>query len=205
MTCYNLINRNNIMPSLNLNNSKNIKDITSVLNEIKSRNSDYPVYKVFRQINEKSGKKLLQEKQTDISISKKKRGRPKKYIAANKTEEIKQEELDIVDYAMWTEKYKAKSFEDIIGNTEAIKKLKVWLETWKTFSQEIISKKKRKNSSSSEFETTDCDSRDSVKLPDNTIILGGPCGCGKSAAVYGICNQLGFNVIELNASSKRTG
>lgn len=177
----------------------------TVLNELKTNNPAYPVYKVFRQIVEKSGKRFLQEKQIDTPVSKKKRGRPRKNATANKAPETKQDELEIINNAMWTEKYKAKSFEDIVGNTEAIKKFKLWLETWKTFSQEIIFKKKRRNNSSSEFETTDCDSKDSIRLPDNTIILGGPCGSGKSAAVYAISNQLGFNVIELNASSKRTG
>lgn len=94
----------------------------------------------------------------------------------------------------------------ISGNIDALKNLKNWLETWMNFSKEIISKKKRRNDdSSSEFESTDCDSRDSTRLPGNTMVLGGPCGSGKSAAVYAICHELGFNVIEINASSKRTG
>lgn len=186
--------------------NSNIKDIRAILNEIKSQNPDYPVYKSFRLLNEKSGKKLLQDKQENVTRTKKKRGRPKKkQLNEIKPLDVQNEETDIVSNAMWTEKYKPKSSEDIIGNAEAIKKLKIWLESWKTFSQEIISKKSRRNSSSSEFESTDCDSRDSARLPDNTIVLGGPCGSGKSAAVYAICNELGFNVIELNASSKRTG
>lgn len=207
--CSNLINTKYIQKPFTLENLKvttDIKDIRPVLNEIKSQNPDYPVYKSFRLLNQKSGKKLLQDKQEDAIKTKKRRGRPKKNPLSNvKTIEVQNEETDPVDYGMWTEKYKPKSSEDIIGNAKAIKTLKMWLESWKTFSQEIISNKTRRNSSSSEFETTDCDSRDSSRLPDNTIILGGPSGSGKSAAVYAICNELGFNVIELNASSKRTG
>ncbi|KAJ8980445.1 hypothetical protein NQ317_001618 [Molorchus minor] len=100
------------------------------------------------------------------------------------------EEFDLIEQAMWTEKYKPKCSGDIIGNSEGIKTLKRWLENWFNFSKEI---------------NAHCDSRDSTRLPGNTFVVGGPCGCGKSTAIYAICEELGFNVIELNASSKRTG
>lgn len=200
--CNNLTNKNKGDKQLILKHSEVIIDIRSILNEIKANKPDYPVFKSFRLINEKSGRNLLQEKPENMHV-KKKRGRPKKNLQSKPPEN--QDTVSPADYAMWTEKYKPKSADDIIGNAEALKKLKAWLETWKNLSQEIISKRSRKNSSSSEFETTDCDSRDNIRIPDNTIILAGPCGSGKTASVYAVCNQLGFNVIEMNASSKRTG
>jgi MoxR-like ATPase len=44
----------------------------------------------------------------------------------------------------------------------------------------------------------DCDSSDSSHrtLPNNTAILVGPHGCGKTSAVYAIANELGFQVTE---------
>ncbi|GAB0133531.1 hypothetical protein EsDP_00001938 [Epichloe bromicola] len=39
----------------------------------------------------------------------------------------------------------------------------------------------------------------------NTIVLSGPNGCGKTAAVYAIAKELGFEVFEINASSRRSG
>jgi DNA polymerase III delta prime subunit len=39
----------------------------------------------------------------------------------------------------------------------------------------------------------------------NTVVLTGPTGCGKTAAVYAVANELGFEVLEVNASNKRTG
>ncbi len=37
------------------------------------------------------------------------------------------------------------------------------------------------------------------------MLLVGPAGCGKTASVYALAERLGFNVLEVNASSKRNG
>jgi DNA polymerase III delta prime subunit len=50
--------------------------------------------------------------------------------------------------------------------------------------------------SSSGDEFMGCDSNDSSNrnLPNNTAILVGPHGCGKTSAVYAIANELGCKV-----------
>lgn len=177
-------------------------DTKNVINQMKLNNPDYPVFKSFRLIFEKSGKQISEGPKEETPV-KKKRGRPKKN-RVTKTANCNPDENDQVKYTMWTEKYKPQSCDDIIGNAEAIKKLMAWLNLWKSFSQEVVSKKIRRNSSSTEFDMTNDNSTDR-RLPHNTVIIGGPSGSGKTAAVYAVCNQLEFNVIELNASSKRTG
>jgi len=39
----------------------------------------------------------------------------------------------------------------------------------------------------------------------NGVVISGPHGCGKSAAVYAVAKELGFEVFEINPSSRRSG
>ena len=39
----------------------------------------------------------------------------------------------------------------------------------------------------------------------NTMVISGPCGAGKTAAVYACAAELGYTVLELNSGDLRTG
>lgn len=43
------------------------------------------------------------------------------------------------------------------------------------------------------------------KRVTNAVVMSGPHGCGKSATVFAVAKELGFEVFEINPSSKRSG
>lgn len=99
----------------------------------------------------------------------------------------------------WTCKYKPMSAQEVVGNEEAAAKLKDWLSGWR------VSLTKDDYSSGDEFYSSDSCSNPYNNENNQTAVLLGPHGSGKSASVYAIAEELGYSVLEVNASSRRTG
>jgi DNA polymerase III delta prime subunit len=95
-----------------------------------------------------------------------------------------------------------------VGNRHPVKHLLQWLEVW---AGKRRAPKKKKNGKASRprsrsrwYEDYDeCDHPDSLG-PGNVMVLRGPSGSGKTAAVHACAAQLGFTVIEMNASTLRS-
>ncbi|KAJ0393018.1 hypothetical protein ATCC90586_003612 [Pythium insidiosum] len=92
---------------------------------------------------------------------------------------------------LWTDKYKPKKLEDMIGNIELGRKLKQWLLDWDAVHV--------KHTKKVPFTT---------KLAENrgakTVLLSGPPGIGKTTIATLVAKECGFECTELNASDTRS-
>ena len=75
----------------------------------------------------------------------------------------------------WTEKYRPKTLRDIIGNDRAISLLRAWAERW----------------------------NQGTKIEKRAAILSGKPGTGKTSSALALAQDMGWTVIELNASDAR--
>ncbi|KAF7221111.1 ATPase family AAA domain-containing protein 5 isoform X1 [Nothobranchius furzeri] len=111
---------------------------------------------------------------------------------------------------LWTEKYQPQHSSDIVDNAAAVKRLYGWLKEWKLRAdrEERRHQKEKRPEEGSTDSDWDCGGEDFPDGDDalcNTILITGPTGVGKTAAVYACAQELGFKVFEVNASSQRSG
>eukprot|EP00079_Xenopus_tropicalis_P013876 XP_002943332.2 PREDICTED: ATPase family AAA domain-containing protein 5 [Xenopus tropicalis] len=116
----------------------------------------------------------------------------------------------VCDDVLWTEKYQPQNTSEMIGNSAAIQKLYSWLKDWKVRADkeersqmQKTEKEKSDTWEQSDFMTLDSDSEEESLC--NTVLITGPPGVGKTAAVYACAQELGFKVFEVNASCQRSG
>ena len=75
----------------------------------------------------------------------------------------------------WAEKYRPQTLKEIVGNKKAVQDLRTWAEMWPS------------------------------GIPEKrAVILHGPAGVGKTSTAHALARDLGWEVIELNASDQRT-
>lgn len=79
----------------------------------------------------------------------------------------------------WVDKYRPQKIEDVIGNEEAIRDMKDWLDVFVSPSKASKSFK-------------------------NGLVISGPPGVGKTTCAHLLLHNYGFDVIEFNASELRT-
>ncbi|KAK8941993.1 hypothetical protein KSP40_PGU009582 [Platanthera guangdongensis] len=92
------------------------------------------------------------------------------------------------DSSTWTEKYRPKVPNDIIGNQSLVKQLHDWLVNWhEDFLHSMKKPGKKLNDSSAK----------------KAVLISGSPGIGKSTSAKLVSQMLGFNVIEVNASDSR--
>ena len=75
----------------------------------------------------------------------------------------------------WAEKYRPKTFKDLIGNKKPFHELRLWAEEW----ERGVPEKK-------------------------AVIMHGPPGVGKTSAAFALALEMGWEHVELNAGDQRT-
>ncbi|KAK2833566.1 hypothetical protein Q5P01_017455 [Channa striata] len=111
---------------------------------------------------------------------------------------------------LWTDKYQPQHSSDIIDNNASVRRLHSWLKEWKLRAdreerKKQKDKKQEEGSNDSDWDCGEEDSQDGEEVLCNTMLITGPTGVGKTAAVYACAQELGFKVFEVNASSQRSG
>ena len=76
----------------------------------------------------------------------------------------------------WTEKYRPKSLDGVIGNPGPVKQLRDWAASW--------------------------DRGTPVK---RAVVLMGSPGIGKTTSAEALAREMGWDIVEMNASDQRTG
>ncbi|NPA77138.1 MAG: replication factor C large subunit [Candidatus Diapherotrites archaeon] len=74
---------------------------------------------------------------------------------------------------LWTEKYRPRRLDDLIGNDAAIAEVRKWALLWK------------------------------AGKPQKPLLLVGPPGVGKTATAYALAEEMGWDLVEMNASDVR--
>ncbi|MEQ2283753.1 hypothetical protein AMECASPLE_014864 [Ameca splendens] len=117
-----------------------------------------------------------------------------------------------IEDVLWTDKYVPRHSSEVIGNFASVNKLHSWLKKWKLRAdgdqRRQVEERKREDNN-----LWDCgDFQGEAGLEDRgkeplskAMLLTGPSGVGKTAAVYACAQELGFKVFEVNCSSQRSG
>ncbi|KAJ6798913.1 Uncharacterized protein M6B38_212620 [Iris pallida] len=117
--------------------------------------------------------------------------------------------------SLWTDKYQPENALEVCGNSESIKSLSEWLKSWHERGSQTITKRNileqyafkdaEESGDSTYANESDMDDLEDADTLKNVLLLTGPVGSGKSAAIYACAKEQGFEVIEVNASDLRGG
>ncbi|XP_058828825.1 enhanced level of genomic instability 1 [Topomyia yanbarensis] len=168
-----------------------VANVKSIVREWKQTYRHFPVFKCYKQF------RSIYEDHVEIG-SPPKRVCPKT-IEENSIELIEPEFSNCNGELLFTEKYKPVTSDNILVNCQPAISLKKFLSAWKD------DRSSNRYDSEDDFEGSNSSVSSNSTSMCNHVVLVGPPGCGKTCNVYAVANDMNFNVLELNASSRRKG
>lgn len=97
---------------------------------------------------------------------------------------------------LWTEKYRAKKFTDLVGDERTHRDVLRWLKGWDSIVFPATSRLKPKT----KLVETEAERQQQRKI----LLLAGPPGLGKTTLAHVCARQAGYEVVEINASDERS-
>ena len=109
---------------------------------------------------------------------------------------------------LWTMKYSPRSGDEVIGNQLAVGRMRAWLSEWHTSAAAAAAASQSSADSSfcdSSEAASECsdysDDQDCAEVSsNNTALVCGPTGVGKTATVYALAREMGFKVLEVGCT-----
>lgn len=108
---------------------------------------------------------------------------------------IEQSEHNRTSSPLWTEKYRARRFVDLVGDDRTHRLVLRWLKGWDDIVFPGVAKLKPKK-----FNDNVIEERAHRKI----LLLAGPPGLGKTTLAHVCARQAGYEVMEINASDERS-
>ncbi|KAJ5833244.1 hypothetical protein N7474_001555 [Penicillium riverlandense] len=102
------------------------------------------------------------------------------------------------DHAMWTEKYRARKFTDLIGDERTHRAVLRWLKGWDPIVFPGLAKAQARAKKQTQGD------EEEERMHRKVLLLSGPPGLGKTTLAHVCAKQAGYEVLEINASDDRS-
>ncbi|KAJ5647516.1 hypothetical protein N7490_003888 [Penicillium lividum] len=136
--------------------------------------------------------RLLDDAAKDIKTSKLPLPPPVKASIEKNEGDAKKNKLDSM---MWTEKYRARKFTDLIGDERTHRSVLHWLKAWEPIVFPGLARSRKKKVDQEDNEE---------RMHRKVLLLSGPPGLGKTTLAHVCAKQAGYEVLEINASDERS-